>query len=129
MVHKNPRTDPNLSVGYSGSQTSQCLQLLTPQFGTEGYSSSSLFFPPGCFQILRFIGDKSLRGWQEVLLGNYIAGRGLSDAALRNEIFSQVVAQTWRNTDMEQSQRGWALMATLLSCFGPSPALEKPLLK
>ncbi|NXS81259.1 MYO15 protein, partial [Erpornis zantholeuca] len=79
--------------------------------------------------ILRFIGDKSLCGWQEVLLGNYIAGRGLSDAALRSEIFSQVVAQTWRNPDMEQSQRGWVLMATLLSCFGPSPALEKPLLK
>ncbi|NXE41074.1 MYO15 protein, partial [Ptilorrhoa leucosticta] len=79
--------------------------------------------------ILRFIGDKSLRGWQEVLLGNYIAGRGLSDAALRSEIFSQVVAQTWRNPDMEHSQRGWVLMATLLSCFGPSPALEKPLLK
>ncbi|XP_058708268.1 unconventional myosin-XVB-like [Poecile atricapillus] len=79
--------------------------------------------------ILRFIGDKSLSGWQEVLLGNYIAWRGLSDAALRNEIFSQVVAQTWRNPDTEHSQRGWVLMATLLSCFGPSPALEKPLLK
>ncbi|XP_014744616.1 PREDICTED: unconventional myosin-XVB-like, partial [Sturnus vulgaris] len=79
--------------------------------------------------ILRFIGDKSLRGWQEVLLGNYIAGRGLGDAALRNEIFSQVVSQTWRNPDTEHSQRGWVLMATLLSCFGPSPALEKPLLK
>ncbi|NXU45179.1 MYO15 protein, partial [Drymodes brunneopygia] len=79
--------------------------------------------------ILRFIGDRSLRGWQEVLLGNYIAGRGLSDAALRDEIFSQVVAQAWRNPDTEQGQRGWVLMATLLSCFGPSPALEKPLLK
>ncbi|NWV04644.1 MYO15 protein, partial [Ptilonorhynchus violaceus] len=79
--------------------------------------------------ILRFIGDKSLHGWQEVLLGNYIARRGLNDAALRNEIFSQVVAQTWRNPDMEHGQRGWVLMATLLSCLGPSPALEKPLLK
>ncbi|KAM4889972.1 myosin XVB [Sylvia borin] len=79
--------------------------------------------------ILRFIGDKSLHGWQEVLLGNYIAGRGLSDAVLRNEIFSQVVAQTWRNPDTEHSQRGWVLMAALLSCFSPSPALEKPLLK
>ncbi|NXD41888.1 MYO15 protein, partial [Copsychus sechellarum] len=79
--------------------------------------------------ILRFIGDKSLRGWQEVLLGNYIAGRGLSAAALRDEILSQVVSQTWRNPDTEHSQRGWVLMATLLSCFGPSPALEKPLLK
>ncbi|NWY69769.1 MYO15 protein, partial [Erithacus rubecula] len=79
--------------------------------------------------ILRFIGDKNLPGWQQVLLGNYIAGRGLSDAALRDEIFSQVVSQTWRNPDTEHSQRGWVLMATLLSCFGPSPALEKPLLK
>ncbi|XP_074967592.1 myosin XVB [Phalacrocorax aristotelis] len=79
--------------------------------------------------ILRFIGDKSLHGWQEVLLGNYIAGRGLNNVALRNEIFSQVVAQTWKNPDTEHSQRAWVLMATLLSCFAPSPALEKPLLK
>uniref|UniRef100_A0A8C3UIQ3 Myosin XVB n=1 Tax=Catharus ustulatus TaxID=91951 RepID=A0A8C3UIQ3_CATUS len=79
--------------------------------------------------VLRFIGDKSLHGWQEVLLGNYIAGRGLSDAALRDEIFSQVVSQTWRNPDTEHSQRGWVLMATLLSCLSPSPALQKPLLK
>ncbi|NWS56186.1 MYO15 protein, partial [Chunga burmeisteri] len=79
--------------------------------------------------ILRFIGDKNLHGWQEVLLGNYIARRGLNNVALRNEIFSQVVAQTWKNPDMEHSQRAWVLTATLLSCFAPSPALEKPLLK
>ncbi|KFQ69077.1 Unconventional myosin-XV, partial [Phaethon lepturus] len=79
--------------------------------------------------ILRFIGDKDLHGWQQVLLGNYIAGRGLNNVALRNEIFSQVVAQTWKNPDMEHSQRAWVLMVTLLSCFAPSPALEKPLLK
>ncbi|KFZ53654.1 Unconventional myosin-XVB, partial [Antrostomus carolinensis] len=79
--------------------------------------------------ILRFIGDQNLHGWQEILLGNYIAGRGLNNVALRNEIFSQVVAQTWKNPDMEHSQRAWVLMATLLSCFAPSPALEKPLLK
>ncbi|XP_029815936.1 myosin XVB [Manacus vitellinus] len=80
-------------------------------------------------QILRFIGDKSLHGWQEVLLGNYIAGRGLSNVALRDEILSQVVAQAWKNPDVEHSQRAWVLMATVLSCFVPSPALEKPLLK
>ncbi|KFO78479.1 Unconventional myosin-XV, partial [Cuculus canorus] len=79
--------------------------------------------------ILRFIGDKSLQGWQEVLLGNYIAGRGLNNVALRNEIFSQVVTQAWKNPDMEHSQRAWVLMTTLLSCFAPSPSLEKPLLK
>ncbi|NXJ68268.1 MYO15 protein, partial [Rostratula benghalensis] len=79
--------------------------------------------------ILRFIGDKRLHGRQEILLGNYIAGRGLNNVALRNEIFSQVVTQAWKNPDMEHSQRAWVLMATLLSCFAPSPALEKPLLK
>ncbi|KAM4674844.1 myosin XVB [Amazona ochrocephala] len=79
--------------------------------------------------ILRFIGDRNLHGWQEVLLGNYIARRGLNNVALHNEIFSQVVAQTWKNPDMERSQRAWVLMATLLSCFAPSPTLEKPLLK
>ncbi|NXR07326.1 MYO15 protein, partial [Semnornis frantzii] len=79
--------------------------------------------------ILRFIGDKNLQGWQEVLLGNYIAARGLNNVALRNEIFSQVVAQAWKNPDLEHSQRAWVLMAALLSCFAPSPALEKPLLK
>uniref|UniRef100_A0A669Q0T3 Myosin XVB n=1 Tax=Phasianus colchicus TaxID=9054 RepID=A0A669Q0T3_PHACC len=79
--------------------------------------------------ILRFIGDKNLHGWQEVLLGNYIAGRGLNNRALRNEIFSQVATQTWKNPDVEHNQRAWVLMATLLSSFVPSPALEKPLLK
>ncbi|XP_010080812.1 PREDICTED: unconventional myosin-XV [Pterocles gutturalis] len=79
--------------------------------------------------ILRFIGDKNIDGWQEVLLGNYIAGRGLNNVALRNEIFSQVAAQAWKNPDMVHSQRAWVLMANLLSCFAPSPELEKPLLK
>ena len=79
--------------------------------------------------ILRFIGDRNLHDWQEVLLGNYIAGRALNNKALCNEIFSQVAIQTWKNPDVEQSQRAWVLMATMLSSFAPSPALEKPLLK
>ncbi|KFP33554.1 Unconventional myosin-XV, partial [Colius striatus] len=79
--------------------------------------------------ILRFIGDNNLHGWQEAFLGNYIAWRGLNNVALRDEIFSQVVTQAWKNPDLEHSQRAWVLMANLLSCFTPSPALEKPLLK
>ncbi|XP_010215405.1 PREDICTED: unconventional myosin-XVB-like [Tinamus guttatus] len=79
--------------------------------------------------ILRFIGDKNLPGWQEVLLGNYIVGRGLKNLSLRDEILSQVVSQAWKNPDMEQGRRAWVLMTTLLSSFAPSPALEKPLLK
>nr|XP_016846297.1 PREDICTED: unconventional myosin-XVB-like [Anolis carolinensis] len=79
--------------------------------------------------ILRFIGDKGLEAWQEEVLGNYIASRGLASPSLRDELLSQVVSQVWKNMDLEQCQRGWVLMATLLGTFAPSPALEKPLLK
>ncbi|XP_061472155.1 myosin XVB isoform X2 [Rhineura floridana] len=79
--------------------------------------------------ILRFINDKDLQGWQEELLGNYIASRGLASLSLRNELLSQVASQVWKNPDLEQCQRGWVLMAALLGTFAPSPALEKPLLK
>uniref|UniRef100_A0A8C8RYJ1 MyTH4 domain-containing protein n=1 Tax=Pelusios castaneus TaxID=367368 RepID=A0A8C8RYJ1_9SAUR len=79
--------------------------------------------------ILRFIGDRNLQSWQEVLVGNYIASRGLSNVALRNEIFSQVVSQLWKNPDPEENQRACALMTTLLCAFPPSPVLEKPLLR
>ncbi|XP_034264643.2 myosin XVB [Pantherophis guttatus] len=79
--------------------------------------------------VLRFINDQDLQGIHEQLLGNYIASRGLASLPLRNELLSQVATQLWKNPDLEQCQRGWVLMATLLSAFAPSPALEKPLLK
>nr|XP_056704367.1 myosin XVB [Euleptes europaea] len=79
--------------------------------------------------ILRFINEKDLQSWQEELLGNYIVRRGLASPSLRNELFSQVASQVWKNPNLEQCQRGWALMAALLGTFTPSPTLEKPLLK
>ncbi|XP_025053284.1 myosin XVB [Alligator sinensis] len=79
--------------------------------------------------ILRFLADQNLQDWQEVLLGNYITSRGLRAPVLRNEILSQVATQMWKNPDGEQCQRGWVLMAALLSAFTPLPALDKPLLK
>ncbi|XP_070592864.1 myosin XVB [Erythrolamprus reginae] len=79
--------------------------------------------------ILRFINDQDLQGIHEQLLGNYIASRGLASLPLCDELLSQVATQLWKNPDLEQCQRGWVLMATLLSAFTPSPALEKPLLK
>lgn len=81
------------------------------------------------WQILRFLADQNLQDWQEVLLGNYITSRGLRAPVLRNEILSQVATQMWKNPDGEQCQRGWVLMAALLSAFTPLPALDKPLLK
>ncbi|XP_013922588.1 PREDICTED: unconventional myosin-XVB-like [Thamnophis sirtalis] len=79
--------------------------------------------------VLRFINDWELQGIHEQILGNYIASRGLASPPLRNELLSQIATQLWKNPDLEQCQRGWVLMATLLSAFTPSPALEKPLLK
>ncbi|PKU38222.1 unconventional myosin-xv-like [Limosa lapponica baueri] len=115
--------------GYQARKRYRRLKKTLVQFNTMILISRPLIQRRKYFQILRFIGDKNLHGWQEILLGNYIAGRGLNNVALRNEIFSQVVTQAWKNPDMEHSQRAWVLMATLLSCFAPSPALEKPLLK
>lgn len=82
-----------------------------------------------CLQLLRLLGDGSLLAWQEQTMGTYLAKQGQRQPGLRDELFSQLVAQLWRNPDAQQSQRGWALMAVLLSAFPPLPTLQKPLLK
>lgn len=80
-------------------------------------------------QMLRLLGDGTLSPWQEQALGLYLVRQGQRHLGLRDEIFSQLVAQLWHNPDEQQSQRGWALMAVLLSAFPPTLALQKPLLK
>uniref|UniRef100_A0A2K6GQP2 Myosin XVB n=1 Tax=Propithecus coquereli TaxID=379532 RepID=A0A2K6GQP2_PROCO len=79
--------------------------------------------------ILRLLGDGSLQTWQRQTMGTYLVRQGQRRPGLRDELFSQLVAQLWQNPDEQQSQRGWALMAVLLSAFPPMPALQKPLLK
>ncbi|XP_029782945.1 myosin XVB [Suricata suricatta] len=79
--------------------------------------------------LLRLLGDGSLPTWQEQIMGEYLVRQGLRRPGLRDEIFSQLVAQIWHNPDEQQSQRSWALMAILLSAFPPMPTLQKPLLK
>lgn len=80
-------------------------------------------------QMLRLLGDGSLAPWQEQTMGEYLVRQGQRWPGLRDEIFSQLVAQIWHNPDEQQSQRSWALMAILLSAFPPMPTLQKPLLK
>nr|XP_028692626.1 myosin XVB isoform X5 [Macaca mulatta] len=79
--------------------------------------------------MLRLLGDGSLESWQRQTMGTYLVRQGQCRPGLRNELFSQLVAQLWQNPDEQQSQRGWALMAVLLSAFPPLPVLQKPLLK
>uniref|UniRef100_A0A2K6B323 Myosin XVB n=1 Tax=Macaca nemestrina TaxID=9545 RepID=A0A2K6B323_MACNE len=79
--------------------------------------------------MLRLLGDGSLESWQRQTMGTYLVRQGQCRPGLRNELFSQLVAQLWQNPDEQQSQRGWALMAILLSTFPPLPVLQKPLLK
>ncbi|XP_058141001.1 myosin XVB [Dasypus novemcinctus] len=79
--------------------------------------------------MLRLLGDGSLPPWQEKTMGAYLVRQGQRRPGLRDELCCQLVAQLWHNPDEQQSQRGWALMAVLLSAFAPSPALQKPLLK
>ncbi|KAG5202863.1 hypothetical protein JEQ12_002446 [Ovis aries] len=79
--------------------------------------------------MLWLLGDGSLAPWQEQTMGQYLVRQGQRRPGLRDELFSQLVAQLWRNPDEQQSQRGWALMAVLLSAFPPMHTLQKPLLK
>lgn len=82
-----------------------------------------------CPQMLRLLGEGSLQSWQEQTMGTFLVQQAQRRPGLRDELFSQLVAQLWHNLDEQQSQRGWALMVILLSSFPPTPALEKPLLK
>lgn len=79
--------------------------------------------------MLRLLGDGSLPSWQEQTMSQYLVRQGQRRPGLRDELFGQLVAQLWHNPDEQQSQRGWALMAILLSAFPPMPMLQKPLLK
>nr|XP_034363961.1 myosin XVB [Arvicanthis niloticus] len=79
--------------------------------------------------MLRLLGEGSLQSWQEQTMGTFLVQQAQRRPGLRDELFSQLVTQLWHNPDEQQCQRGWALMAILLSSFPPTPALEKPLLK
>ncbi|PKU30971.1 unconventional myosin-xv [Limosa lapponica baueri] len=91
--------------------------------GAGGRTSLSLW------QILRFMGDPGLGGPQETLFGNYIVQKGLSVPGLRDELLAQAANQVWRNTNVNNEERGWLLLAACLSAFPPSAAFDKYLLK
>ncbi|XP_064628723.1 unconventional myosin-XV-like isoform X2 [Lineus longissimus] len=79
--------------------------------------------------ILRFMNDPNLAGKREALLGDYIVQKGLTNVKLRDEIFCQLMNQTWHNPSESNLERGWLLISNCLSCFQPSPRLHRYLLK
>ncbi|XP_040214368.1 unconventional myosin-XV [Rana temporaria] len=79
--------------------------------------------------ILRFMGDPFLNEIQEIVFGNYVIQKCLSNVGLRDEILAQIANQVWRNTNPNNEERGWYLLACCLSSFAPSPNLDKYLLK
>lgn len=76
--------------------------------------------------ILRWSNDTQLTGARERALADYIVHKGLNSRGLRDELLVQLVNQSWRN---ENADRVWQLMSHCLSCFQPSLALNKYLLR
>lgn len=72
--------------------------------------------------ILRWSNDAQLSGPRERALADYIVHKGLNSRSLRDELFVQLVNQSWRN---DNTERIWQMMSHCLSCFQPSPALNK----
>jgi len=86
-------------------------------------------------QIYRYVFDTTLTGKRQRVVADYIAQRGLSDAALRDEIYLQLCNLTFTRSDVASAEDGptlgrtWQLMAHCLSCFKPSETLHNYLLK
>jgi hypothetical protein len=55
--------------------------------------------------------------------------QGIRIPSLRDEIFTQLVNQTWGNGVEASVDRGWCLLALCMSCFRPSETMGKYLIK
>jgi myosin-15 len=82
--------------------------------------------------ILQYIFETSLSEAKRQLLGSYIVQKGLSHAALRDEIYVQLCNQTMGDPKRHGGApilKAWELLAICLSAFPPSYELAKYLLK
>ena len=75
-----------------------------------------------------YMGDRRARQGMTInSVAMDIAGRGFTNANLRDELFVQLCKQTTENLSRESLRRGWELMAICLSFFPPSPTFAPAL--
>lgn len=79
--------------------------------------------------ILRYVNTNEYDLKRDKILADYIVQKGLLNTKLRDEIFVQIVNQTWNNPDNTSNKKASHLMSQCLSCFAPSSTLHKYLLK
>lgn len=79
--------------------------------------------------VLRYVNSNEFDKKRDKVLNDYIIQRGLINSKLRDEIFVQIVNQTWNNDEEVSNQKAWQLISNCLSSFHPSPSLYKFMLK
>lgn len=78
--------------------------------------------------ILRWAGDSSSDSSKDKILADYIVNKGICHRSIRDEILVQLCNQAY-NADDAHASRVWLLMSQCLSCFQPSSAFHKYLMK
>ena len=63
------------------------------------------------------------------LIDSHFFLQGIGSVDLRDEIYSQLCRQLWKNPDRGSLLRGWLLMGLCLCTFPPTKRMEKYLLK
>lgn len=73
--------------------------------------------------------ERRLNEDRRLILADYIIQKGLSRESLRDEIYIQLINQTFENGPGSGPDTAWLLLANCLSTFAPSTVLAKHLLK
>lgn len=85
--------------------------------------------PGQCPQMLWLLGTGRWRPGRSRPWASTWCGRGSADPGLRGRLFSQLVAQLWRNPMSSEASAAGPSWPSCSSAFPPMHTLQKPLLK
>lgn len=106
----------------------QCSPIEKPFLPKSNYADTKISL--SLFKlILRCINKNEYDQKRDKALIDYIIQIGLNNSNLRDEIFVQIVNQTWENKDSNTYKKSWYLMSCCLCCFMPTESLWKYLFK